>query len=715
MSAKNANSDSVAKIPFIGATGAKKFERLGVKTVEDLFNFLPREVVDLTHTLKISEAKSKIGEKVIICAKIKSSSIIRSPRKKIWIVGALLQDDSGLIEALWFNQPYLHRSLKKGKEYLFYGEIEFDKSTERIYLNNPEIYPEAGLYPIYPQTKNLTSRQISRALTLALQKGYQLNEYLPEQIIKKYNLPSLPEAVKNLHFPKNLSDFRKAKSRFIFNQLLNLILANLFLKNQNKKKKAPKIIVDKKLLNRFVNLLPFDLTASQKKVISEIFEDLQKPYPMNRLVQGDVGSGKTVVALVGALMVINSKYKVAWLAPTDILARQHFQTALKLLKNFDVKIGLVTSATKRRLKKVETDNWQLAADLIIGTHALLQKDVEIKDLGLVIVDEQHRFGVAQRAALAESKKLTPHFLSLSATPIPRTLAHIVFGNLDISQIREKPAERLPVKTFLIPESKRADAYRFIDERIEAGEQVFVICPLIQTGDESDISEKKTIMSEFENLKKTILGKRRIAFLHGQMKSNEKEEIIAKMLRGEIDILVSTSVIEVGIDIKKATVMIIEDADRFGLSQLHQFRGRIGRSNLQSYCFCFTSAFAQKDKGYRKISSETQLPQGATSENSFKHSKKLKAETDQRTRERLKAFVQNSDGFALAELDLKLRGPGALLGEEQSGFKGINPLWFENTQILADASNAAKDLISKLDENLILKNKVFSYLEVEHLE
>jgi ATP-dependent DNA helicase RecG len=287
--------------------------------------------------------------------------------------------------------------------------------------------------------------------------------------------------------------------------------------------------------------------------------------------------------------------------------------------------------------------------------------------------------------------------------------------LDISQIREKPAERLPVKTFLIPESKRADAYRFIDERIEAGEQVFVICPLIQTGDESDISEKKTIMSEFENLKKTILGKRRIAFLHGQMKSNEKEEIIAKMLRGEIDILVSTSVIEVGIDIKKATVMIIEDADRFGLSQLHQFRGRIGRSNLQSYCFCFTSAFTPKNKGYRKISRETQLPQGVTSENSFKHSKKLKAETDQRTRERLKAFVQNSDGFALAELDLKLRGPGALLGEEQSGFKGINPLWFENTQILADASNAAKDLISKLDENLILKNKVSSYLEVEHLE
>jgi ATP-dependent DNA helicase RecG len=453
------------------------------------------------------------------------------------------------------------------------------------------------------------------------------------------------------------------------------------LKNQNNQKKALKVVCDSKILDDFIEQLPFKLTEDQNEAVDDFIGDFKRSYPMNRLVQGDVGSGKTVVALLAAHLAIKSGFKTAYLAPTQILARQHFETARKLMPN-NTEILLLTATSRskdinERIKK---------ADLVIGTHALIQKDIKIDNLALVIVDEQHRFGVDQREYLLKTGRVAPHLLSLSATPIPRTLAHIIFGNLDVSTIFEKPSGRLEVKTYLIPENKRADSYRFIEKLISTGQQAFVVCPLIEQKSGSadgrlfDVLDRKAVESEMRNLQKTVLAKRKIESLHGRMKGEDKEEKMQRMQNGAIDIMVSTSVVEVGVDVPNATIMVVEGAQHFGLSQLHQFRGRVGRNKMQSYCFLFTD------------------------EN-----------LNDKTKERLKVFVQNSDGFKLSEMDLRQRGPGAVLGVDQSGFVGINPLWFENTEVLRKASKLAGDLVQDLENMPDLFSKVKEKLETKHLE
>ncbi|MCX6809832.1 MAG: ATP-dependent DNA helicase RecG [Candidatus Berkelbacteria bacterium] len=687
---KNINvSDSILKIPFVGPKQAEAFARLNIKTVEDLLSNLPRDIVDLTKTIEIQNLRLKINAKVAILAKVKSTSILKTPKRRMWIVNALLSDKSGSVEAIWFNQPYMRETLKQGSEFIFFGTVSFNQTGRKIILNNPEIFPKSQIYPIYAQTEGLTSKQILRVVKSALETGYKIEEFLDDNILQKYSLLNMQAATKSLHFPTTKENFQKAKERFIFNNLLNLILANLFLKNKNKNEKSYKIKVDQKFVENFVKSLPFKLTKDQNKVVAEILSDFQKPSPMNRLVQGDVGSGKTIVALIASLVAIQNNYQVAWMAPTEILANQHFETINKFLKliKSKIKVGLITSATK---KKSQPDGRPLAetAGLLIGTHALIQKDVKFKALALVIVDEQHRFGVNQRDELLQStaatnQKIIPHFLSLSATPIPRSLAHVIFGNCDLSIIETKPIGRKQVKTYLIPEPKRNDAYRFIDERIKVGEQAFIICPLIENNqDEQNLIQEsvKAVTKEINNLQKTALAKRKISMIHGKLKSKEKEEIMAKMQNKKIDVLVSTSVVEVGVDVKDATIMMIEDAENFGLSQLHQFRGRVGRSDLQSYCFLFC----------RNLENE-------------------------KTKARLKAFVRSFDGFKLAEMDLKQRGPGALFSFEQSGFKGINPFWFENSKVLAASSLAANELIDDLDHNDFLKTKVLKLLETDHTE
>ena len=701
--------DLITKIPFIGEAQAKKFARLKIETVEQLLEFLPRDLLDLSCPSPISKISTHFGEKVILLARVEDISVIRTPRRHLWMVQAKLRDGTGEIAVHWFNQPYLRNFFKTGKKYLLYGEYGYDFQSRKAVISNPEIYEKSGIFPIYPQTKSLTSKQISRAIKSALDVGYQL----PDLISGIEN----NEITRQIHFPTSIERYKQARKHFIFQKLVIFILANLYLKTASENSPAFKVNPDRIFVEKFVQNLPFKLTRDQQKVIGEILDDFEKNSPMNRLIQGDVGSGKTIVALAAAIMTIRSGYRVAWLAPTNILAAQHYETVrkfVKFIKFIKLDVGLVTSQTK----KLKSTNSKLEADLLIGTHALLQKDVKIENLGLVIVDEQHRFGVNQRADLLQKSKneKIPHLLSLSATPIPRTLAHIIFGNLDISTIEMKPAGRMMVKTYLVSEKKRADSYKFVDSLIAKDQQVFVICPLIESKNTGDtlfeIDDRKTVANEVEKLQKGILSHRRIAALHGKMKPAEKEKIMSEMRNGKIDLLVSTSVVEVGVDISRATVMLIENAESFGLSQLHQFRGRVGRNDLQSYCLLFAPSLEKKYGSTRhSISEETRL----NKQSELPRAKAGGSLENKKTRERLKTFVQNFDGFKLAELDLKQRGPGAILGTTQSGFGRINPLWFENTKILAVASAKARDLLQKLDNLPNLKQKVISELKTEHLE
>jgi len=664
-------TDSVSEIPFVGKSRAKAFEHLGIMTVEDLLFNLPRQVVDFSCPVKIKDLK--LGDKKPILCRVSQIKQNRTFRKKMSITRSLLSDNSGSIEAVWFNQPYLTGAFKTGNEYLFFGEVRPDKYTGRMVCLNPQFYKDAGVYPIYAQTENLTSRQISQALRNAIDAGYVASEYLPSDVLKKNNLPDIQTAIFDLHFPKKIDRYKKAKSRIILNKLIELILANLLIKKENEKSSAKKINVSefRDSLDRFVEKLPFELTADQLKASSEILSDLQKARPMNRIVQGDVGSGKTIVGVIASLPIIWSGQKAVWLSPTQVLANQHYKNIKKLVGK-KIKVSLFTGASKKGdIGK---------SDLIIGTHALIQKGVKIDSLGLVIVDEQHRFGVKQRENLkSKNKKEIPHFLSLTATPIPRTLSHIIFGNCDISIIYSKPVGRKKIKTFIIPESKRDSSYRFIDKLIEAGQKAFIICPAI--GAEFDPEgDKKAVVQEAERVKATVIGKRNIRILHGKMKPKEKEESFRQFAFGKAQVLVSTSVVEVGVDVPEATAMIVEDAHNFGLAQLHQFRGRIGRSDLQSYCFCFS----------RNLDNSV-------------------------SRERLKVFVQNDNGFKLAQHDLKLRGPGALLGLNQSGFSGINPIWLEDTSLLLRAKKIADLLMPIMKSDKYLYNKVKSKLKTRHLE
>lgn len=666
MLAKSPNlSDPISQVPYVGDKIAKKFANLGILTVEDLFLYMPRRVVDLTNVVTIQNAIRSEGKKVVVYGEIENLKVLKTQRRRIWITSAKIKDKTGSLRVVWFHQPYL-RSYFKDQKYVLYGTAEYSHFTKEVTLISPEIFPEPGVIPIYHLTEGITSKMIQRTITHALSAGYELHEIIPQSVLKKYGFPTRQKSFLNLHFPKNVSDFEDAKGRFIFEELLVFMLGNLYLRGQNRNKKSYKIKTATKLLEEFLSQLPFILTSDQKKALKDILIDFKKTYPMNRLLQGDVGSGKTVVALAAAYLTAKSGLQTAYLAPTQILAHQHFETAKKILEPLGIKVEIFTAATMKTKKPSDI----IQADLLIGTHAILQKSFAIPKLALVIVDEQHRFGVEQRNILLNLKKNgpSPHLLSLSATPIPRTYAHIVFGNLDISTIKVKPSGRLPIKTFLIPQDKRTNSYRFIDELIGKGQQAFVICPLIEERESYsetlfEVIERKSVESEIKNLKKTILKQRRIAMLHGKMKSFEKQEKMKRLQTGEIDVLVSTSVVEVGVDVPRATAMVIEEAERFGLSQLHQFRGRVGRSDLQSYCFLFTNG-----------------------------------ELDQNSRERLRTFVQNSDGFKLSELDLKQRGPGAIFGTDQSGFKGLNPLWFENSEILRKASSAANDIIGEISRN-----------------
>ena len=703
----------IEKLPLIGPAYVRKLHKVGVKTAGDLLFHFPFRYDDFSEVKKISEVE--LGEVVSVRGKIVDIQNIRTWKRKMNITEALIEDEKGAIKAVWFNQPFLVRNLKKGANVSLSGKVVY--AQEGLQLSNPsyellgsgQSLHTARLVPVYHETEGLSSKWLRAHIKPIVKLADEVEEFLPASIIKNQNLCSISEAIRQIHFPDNEEKAGNAKRRLAFDELF---LVQLYMISQKKKweeNKAVKIRFNKKLekeIKDFIDSLPFKLTDAQKISSWNIIKDFEKNRPMNRLLEGDVGSGKTLVALISALVVMRSGYQVAFMAPTEILARQHFAEAVRRFESPHpnplpkgegvIKIALLTGSEskyykdgevkeiskKKLLEKIESGK----IDLLVGTHSLIQEKVIFKNLAFSIVDEQHRFGIDQRAkiqtevlGIEDGLKTVPHLLSMTATPIPRTLALTVYGDLDLSILDEMPKGRQKIITKLIAPANRKLAYNFIRDQIKKGRQVFVICPLIE---ESDVLEVRSATEEYEKLSKKIYSDLNVGLLHGKMKPKEKEEVMQKFIKKEIDILVSTSVIEVGIDIPNASVMLIEGADRFGLAQLHQFRGRVGRGEYQSFCFLFTDS------------------------------------TSATTARRLKALIKSNNGFELAEQDLKIRGPGELVGVRQSGLPDLAMASLSDAQLIKCTREEAEKLIDadyKLSKYPKLADKLKKFTKEVHFE
>lgn len=629
-------NSNITELSGVGDFYAKKLQKLGINTVRDLLLYFPRRWDDFSKITPIAEVKT--GETVSIKG-IVYDIITKKSRRGMPVTEAVVTDETGTVKAVWFNQKFLDRTLNKGDEIYLAGALEWNYG--QVAFNSPA-WEKAGeeteienlrhvgrIIPVYSETEGVSSKWLRQKIAPLAKLVYGIKDHLPAEVKQKHNLMEFSAAVRAMHYPENMEELKRAKERFIVDNLFCLLLAVLSNRKIVQADSAISIDYDEKIGKKFVESLPFELTDSQRKAAWEILKDLGKSKPMNRLLEGDVGSGKTVVAAMASLMVARRGYQVAILAPTEILAKQHFESFKELLAPYEIKVGILTGGQKTAEKK-ETLKELVDGDIqvIVGTHALLSEKVKFWTLGLVIVDEQHRFGVDQRRALKGINPTgkVPHFLSMSATPIPRTLAITVFGDLDISVLSDMPLGRKKVGTHLVSPEKRKDGYKFIAGKIKEGRQVFVICPLVS---ESDKLGVKSAEAEFERLK-AIFKKEKIGLLHGRMPKEEKERVMGEFAAGKINILVSTSVIEVGINVPNATIMVIEGAERFGLSQLHQFRGRVGRGKHQSFCFLFTDS-----------NSDT-------------------------VNTRLSALINSENGFVLAEKDLEIRGPGEILGIKQHG-------------------------------------------------
>jgi ATP-dependent DNA helicase RecG len=669
--------------PLYEALGAKnvflkRLETLGVKTIGDLLRHFPSRYDDFSRIMSVAELTP--GEEATVQGIVRNVQVKYTHRRGMTLVEAFIEDATGSIRAVWFNQPYLANALRIGRAVSLAGKVSISEEGE-YYLNHPahEILRDESdggqhtgrLVPIYPETRGLTSRGIRFLVGNILKRRIALAEWIPAEILAAQNLPDLPAAFAHIHFPETIEDALAAKRRFLFEDLFLLHLVNLKQKLALAEESAPEIPTDLEHLRKVLTALPFTLTPSQKRSLWEVIQDMAKPRPMNRLLQGDVGSGKTIVAALAALGAAEHGFQTAFMAPTEILARQHFETFQKffgaLPKEHQPAIGLITASgatvayehgVSGKTKKEEL--WRNVAQneiaIVFGTHTLIQRSAKFKNLGFVIVDEQHRFGVRQRQALIQgsegrgargegqksnSRGPIPHFLSMSATPIPRTLMMTIFGDLDVSLITELPAGRQATLTKVVLPLERTGTYAFIRKQVKGGRQAFVICPRIEEENpESRIQnpeknlELKSVKTEYDRLSKKIFPDLKVGMLHGRMKPKEKEIVMREFADREIDILVSTSVIEVGVDMPNATIMMIEGADRFGLAQLYQFRGRVGRGEHQSYCFLLTDSASDATKA------------------------------------RLNAILAAKNGFALAEKDLALRGPGQFFGEAQTGLPDI---------------------------------------------
>jgi len=709
-------STPIEKIPRVGPQYQKRLKRLGIKTVRDLLFHFPHRYEDFSNIIPISEVKK--GETISIQGKILDIKNIRTFRKRMTLTQALIGDDSGTIKVIWFNQPYLINTFKKGNKLFLAGKMNqnkngrylsspaYEKISDGIKFESSDLVHTGRLVPVYPETEKLSSRWLRFIVKPILTDlKNKIPDVLPEEIIAKYNFLPFREAIWQIHFPDSLDLAEKAKRRFTFEELFILSLFVLKERINLAKEKSISIPIDIKLVQDFAQNLPFQLTDDQRKAGWQILKDMEKPRPMNRLLEGDVGSGKTIVAAMAALNTVKAGYRVAFMAPTEILVKQHYQTLNKFLKDYKLKIGLITGKENKlgakKIKRAEllekTKNGKV--DILIGTHALVQKEVRFGNLAFVIIDEQHRFGVEQRARLCQDSgkktKTIPHLLSMTATPIPRTLSLTIYGDLDLSLIKELPKGRKKVITEIFPPEKRNQAYEFIKKQIREGRQVFVICPRIEPAgfeegfenqevDNRGIAwlEVKTVKEEYEKLSKKVFPEFKVAMLHGRMKNEEKEKIMKSFKDDKTDILVSTSVVEVGIDVPNATVMVIEGADKFGLAQLHQFRGRVGRSQEQSYCFLLTDFYSQT------------------------------------INKRLRALIKCENGFELAEKDLVIRGPGDFSGQRQWGIPDIAMAALKDISLVEETRKDAKEILEKDPEfkkYLPLKVRLEEFKKRIHLE
>ena len=703
----------IENAPKINKRIVPSLKRLGIATIRDLLFHFPARYEEFPPRRPVSNVRS--GEMVTISGTIQKISGFRTPRKGMHLTEAKIADESGTIQVIWFNQKYLEQNLKEGSAVQLSGKVV--RGARGLTLQNPshekipttarDEFAASGLTAVYPETYGITSRWLRFLIKTHIALAAGMPDPLPKETLARHGLPALSDALRTIHAPAAREDARRAEKRFIFEETFLLQLRSLRERARLKARSARQIPFDVSLIREFVASLPFRLTDAQRRAIYEIGQDMTKTQPMNRLLEGDVGSGKTVVAAISALLAVRAGLRVACMAPTEILARQHHETFTKVLTPFQVSIGFLTGAKKE---------YGALTDIVIGTHALLYQKTRPADFGLVIVDEQHRFGVNQRAQLLRQEtsdrrqeksdeenpfhvtgrmSLVPHFLSMTATPIPRTLALAVYGDLDLSLLDEMPHDRKAIITRIVAPSLRGDAYGFIQTEVSRGRQAFVVCPRIEVslpvGSETSIrsgqqklllaAEVKTVTEEYKKLSRIVFPGLHIAMLHGRMKAKEKDEIMQKFRNRETDILVSTSVVEVGVDVPNATIMMIEGAERFGLAQLHQFRGRVGRGSDQSYCFLFPTE------------------DGAASR-------------------RLRAVAEAKNGFELAEKDLAIRGPGNIFGTRQWGETGLALRGIVNPALVRDVRQEAMELVKKspdLSAYPALSDRLAALEKTLHLE
>lgn len=722
----NILESSVQYIKSVGPKRAESFARIGIQTIRDLLFYFPSRHLDRSTVLTAAKAYSYIlngyeGE-ITVIGKVIEREKIRVRNKEILKVQ--MKDNTGFFECVWFQgAKYFYDVFKEGEFFAVSAKPTIDKydrlqfvhpDFDRITEEESQSFLHTGnIIPFYRIPKELKARNIGdfslrRIIDYAVEHyADEIEETLPEEILHQHNLLRLNEAIKNFHFPQSQELFLRAKYRFKFEEIFYLELLLALRKNKIQKKSKPiKFEIKTDLIKNFLKILPFELTDAQKKVLSEIKKDMLSDKPMNRLLQGDVGSGKTVVALIAMLIAVDSGYQAALMAPTEILADQHAKNISALMKKLNevnkskqIKVSLLLGGQSNSTKaKKEKEKELQEADIIIGTHALIEEKVSFRNLGLVVIDEQHRFGVKQRADLL-AKGLAPDVLVMSATPIPRTLTMTIYGDLDVSVINEMPKNRKPIKTVLRGEKKLPEIYKFIIDKAREGYQTFIVYPLVEESEKLDL---KAATNYYKELKNTYLKDLNVGLIHGRMNWREKEEMMFRFLKKEFDVLVATTVIEVGIDIPDANIILINDAHRFGLSQLHQLRGRVGRSNKQAYCILVTQDKIAAKQSANELNFEYLSP---TQLEYYKASV------------RLQSMVKFNDGFKIAEIDLKLRGPGDIFGTKQSGFpelKFVNIA--EDSELIFEAKNSAFELISSdptlsQKKNFLVRKKLLeSYKE-----
>lgn len=653
------NQEPVTSLKGIGEKTGGLFGRLGVETVDDLLHNYPRAYDAYEPPVAIGQVKE--GTVCTVCGQLLKTATVRR-FQNMQVTVTVVKDLTGSLQLTWFNMPYLRASLQMGRVLLFRGRVV--KKGSRLSMEQPEVYTQEAyegkvhsLQPIYGQTKGLGNKAITKAVVQALGQRELEREYLPTWLRQKYELAEYNYALEHIHFPSCQQEMLAARKRLVFDEFLFFLLAVRRLKEKRQDAKSAYRMEPVEETRLLKQNLPYALTNAQQKVLKEVEKDLASGLVMNRLVQGDVGSGKTVIAVFALLQAACHGCQGALMVPTEVLARQHFESIKELFTAHKItkQVVLVTGSMTAKEKKIAYGKIAShEADIIVGTHALIQEKVAYDRLALVITDEQHRFGVGQREALGQKGASQPHVLVMSATPIPRTLAIILYGDLDISVIDEMPANRLPIKNCVVDTGYRERAYRFIEKEVAAGRQAYVICPMVE---ESEMIEAENVLDYTKRLKEKLPPAIVVEYLHGKMKGKEKNQIMERFASGEIQVLVSTTVVEVGVNVPNATVMMVENAERFGLAQLHQLRGRVGRGKYQSYCIM------------------------------------IDASGEEDAKERLKILERSNDGFHIASEDLKLRGPGDLFGLRQSG-----EMEFKLADIFTDA-NLLKTVSEEVDRML----------------